>query len=119
MTTMTATRTAVSVTGLRKSFGDKVVLASRLQFGTIWPVGGDQANVPFSKKYFLGGAASLRGWGRYEVSPLSGSGLPIGGDSLVSFSEELRAGHDVAWNTYLPRLAIAAAGGDPGPDPHA
>ena len=26
MTTMTATRTAVSVTGLRKSFGDKVVL---------------------------------------------------------------------------------------------
>ena len=34
-------------------------------------------------------------------------------------SEELRAGHEVAWNTYLPRLAIAAAGGDPGPDPHA
>ena len=26
MTTMTATRTAVSVTGLQKSFGDKVVL---------------------------------------------------------------------------------------------
>ena len=26
MTTMTATRTAVAVTGLRKSFGDKVVL---------------------------------------------------------------------------------------------
>ena len=34
-------------------------------------------------------------------------------------SEELRAAHDVAWNTYLPRLAVAAAGGDPGPDPHA
>jgi uncharacterized protein YndB with AHSA1/START domain len=34
-------------------------------------------------------------------------------------SEELRTGHEVAWNTYLPRLAIAAAGGDPGPDPHA
>jgi uncharacterized protein YndB with AHSA1/START domain len=34
-------------------------------------------------------------------------------------SEELRAGHEVAWNTYLPRLAVAAAGGDPGPDPHA
>ena len=26
------------------------------------------------------------------MSPLSGSGLPTGGDSLVSFSEELRAG---------------------------
>jgi uncharacterized protein YndB with AHSA1/START domain len=33
-------------------------------------------------------------------------------------SEELRAAHDVAWNAYLPRLAVAAAGGDPGPDPH-
>jgi uncharacterized protein YndB with AHSA1/START domain len=34
-------------------------------------------------------------------------------------SPELREGHDVAWNTYLPRLAVRAAGGDPGPDPHA
>jgi len=34
-------------------------------------------------------------------------------------SAELRAAHEVAWNAYLPRLAVAAAGGDPGPDPHA
>jgi uncharacterized protein YndB with AHSA1/START domain len=33
-------------------------------------------------------------------------------------SAELRHGHDVAWNVYMPRLAIRAAGGDPGPDPH-
>lgn len=71
--------------------GDTVVLASRLQLGNIQPVVDDRPNVPFSKKYFLGGATSLRGWGRYEVSPLSDSGLPIGGDSLLSFSEELRA----------------------------
>jgi outer membrane protein assembly complex protein YaeT len=81
--------------------GDKMVFASRLQLGNIRPAGGDQANVPFSKKYFLGGATSLRGWGRYEVSPLSvcpttspacenEAGLPIGGNSMVSFSEELR-----------------------------
>jgi uncharacterized protein YndB with AHSA1/START domain len=31
---------------------------------------------------------------------------------------ELRDGHQVAWDTYLPRLAIAVAGGDPGADPH-
>jgi outer membrane protein insertion porin family len=62
-----------------------------MQLGTIHPVGLDQVNVPFSKKYFLGGATSIRGWGRYEVSPLSGSGLPIGGDSMFLFSEELRA----------------------------
>jgi outer membrane protein assembly complex protein YaeT len=72
-------------------FGDKLVLASRLQLGNIRPVGQDPANVPFSKKYFLGGATSIRGWGRYEVSPLSGSGLPIGGNTMLAFSEELRA----------------------------
>jgi outer membrane translocation and assembly module TamA len=78
-----------------------VVFASRLQLGNIRPVANDPHNVPFSKKYFLGGATSLRGWGRYEVSPLSVpdplcetcplSGLPIGGNSLLSFTEELRA----------------------------
>lgn len=33
-------------------------------------------------------------------------------------SPRLREGHDVAWNTYLPRLAVRASGGDPGADPH-
>ena len=47
-------------------------------------------NVPFAKKFFLGGATSIRGWGRYEISPLS-EGLPIGGNSMLAFSEELRA----------------------------
>jgi outer membrane protein insertion porin family len=96
--------TALAIDGRQYlPIGDKIVFASRVQLGNIRPVGGDQANVPFSKKYFLGGATSLRGWGRYEVSPLStcdpatstcgtgDSGLPLGGDSMVSFSEELRA----------------------------
>ena len=34
-------------------------------------------------------------------------------------SDSLREGHDIAWNTYRPRLAARAAGGDPGADPHA
>lgn len=46
-----------------------------------------------------------------------------GGTSLVLRHEnlpnpDLRQGHDIAWNTYLPRLAVRAAGGDPGADPH-
>jgi len=71
--------------------GSKVVFASRLQLGNIRPSVNRPGNVPFSKKYFLGGATSLRGWGRYEISPLSDSGLPIGGNSLLAFSEEVRA----------------------------
>jgi outer membrane protein insertion porin family/translocation and assembly module TamA len=71
-------------------FGDRVVFASRLQMGNIRPVGQDPKNVPFSKKYFLGGASSVRGWGRYEVSPLL-AGQPIGGNSMLAISGELRA----------------------------
>ena len=70
---------------------DKIVVASRLLIGNIRPNGRLQSNMPFSKRYFLGGATTIRGWGRYEVSPLSGSGLPLGGDSMLLISEELRA----------------------------
>jgi uncharacterized protein YndB with AHSA1/START domain len=33
-------------------------------------------------------------------------------------TSELREAHRAAWRTYLDRLAVRAAGGDPGPDPH-
>lgn len=69
-----------------------VVLANRVQFGNISAAGNDPKQVPFSKKYFLGGATSLRGWGRYEVSPLlRGTGIPIGGNTLLAMTSELRA----------------------------
>jgi outer membrane protein assembly factor BamA len=72
-----------------QSIGSRLVVALRARGGTI-----DSSNpevlVPFFKRYFLGGATNLRGWGRYEVSPLSGSGLPIGGHTFTNFSTELR-----------------------------
>ena len=58
--------------------------------GTIDALGDPEIKIPFFKRYFLGGATNLRGWGRYEVSPLSGSGLPVGGFSFMNFSTELR-----------------------------
>lgn len=67
------------------------------------------------------------GWeGREKVPP--GSSLievdliPQNGSTLVRFShsglpaDEVPAHRD-GWNHYLGRLAIAATGGDPGPDP--
>lgn len=44
------------------------------------------------------------------------------GGTLVRFThgglpdEKERANHETGWNHYLRRLAVAAAGGDPGPD---
>jgi outer membrane protein insertion porin family/translocation and assembly module TamA len=86
----TFTYTAVSVDGRHYlPIGKNIVVATRLQIGNIQPAGADETNVPFSKRYFLGGATSVRGWGRFEISPLD-SGLPIGGDSLLAASSELR-----------------------------
>jgi outer membrane protein insertion porin family len=69
---------------------DKFVFANKLNIGGIQPVKGDDSNVPFHKRLFLGGATSIRGWGRYEVSPLSGFGFPIGGLSMLEGSSEIR-----------------------------
>ena len=69
--------------------GDEITLASRFEVGNIRPLAGE-TELPFSKRYFLGGSTSVRGWGLYEISPLA-SGLPIGGDSMMAFTEELRS----------------------------
>jgi outer membrane protein assembly complex protein YaeT len=69
---------------------NKLVFANRLNLGSIAPQGDADQNVPFHKRLFLGGATSIRGWGRYEVSPLSGFGFPIGGLSMLEGSSEVR-----------------------------
>lgn len=66
-----------------------VVFAARGRVGAI--TSSEQpGEVPFFKRYFLGGSSSLRGWGRYDISPLTASGLPVGGLSLVETSAEAR-----------------------------
>jgi outer membrane protein assembly complex protein YaeT len=72
--------------GYHPVFGS--VLAVRAMFGAV--AARDPSRVPFSKRYFLGGATSLRGWGRYQVSPIDDTGLPIGGRTLAEMSTELR-----------------------------
>src|SRR6185295_11242210 len=68
---------------------ERVVIANRVQIGDLEPMHGIEGNVPFPKKYFLGGATSIRGWGRYEISPLSDRGNPLGGNSMFAFSSEV------------------------------
>jgi outer membrane protein assembly complex protein YaeT len=72
------------------SIRNKAVMAVRGRAGSIESSGIEELEVPFFKRYFLGGSTTLRGWGRFEVSPLSGSGLPIGGHSFANFTTELR-----------------------------
>jgi outer membrane protein assembly complex protein YaeT len=49
-----------------------------------------QEAVPFFKRYFLGGSTSMRGWGRFEVAPLSAAGFTIGGLSFLEATAEAR-----------------------------
>jgi outer membrane protein insertion porin family/translocation and assembly module TamA len=69
--------------------GPQVVWANKVRLGSIAGRGAGE-QVPFFKRYFLGGSNSLRGWGRYEVAPLSASGLPIGGFSFLEIISEAR-----------------------------
>jgi outer membrane protein assembly complex protein YaeT len=71
-------------------FGSRFSWANRAQLGNIAASASDPTAVPFSRKFFLGGATSVRGWGRYELSPLI-DGLPVGGNSMFEFSSEARA----------------------------
>ena len=74
----------------RRAFDDRVVFAGRLRLGTIDAMTGE-ADIPFLKRFFLGGSSEMRGWGLYELSPLSAAGEPLGGKSLMSVTGEVRA----------------------------
>ena len=71
-------------------FGPRLIWANRARSGTL--AGSDAAQIPFFKRYFVGGSSSVRGWGRYQVSPLSPGGLPIGGRTMMEVSTEARFG---------------------------
>ena len=73
----------------RRVLDGRVVIASRLRLGSIDPMGGE-ANLPLLKRFFLGGSNEMRGWGVYELSPLSASGEPVGGKSLLTATAEVR-----------------------------
>jgi uncharacterized protein YndB with AHSA1/START domain len=70
------------------------------------------------------------GWDGHDVVPPGASVIEItlerdGDYTLLHFvhsglpTEEEIASHTHGWAHYLPRLEIAASGGDPGPDPMA
>jgi outer membrane protein insertion porin family/translocation and assembly module TamA len=80
----------VGQTRLYVPLGPQVVWANRIRAGTL--AGPSSALIPFYKRYFVGGSTSVRGWGRYQVSPLTPAGNPIGGRTMMELSTEARFG---------------------------
>lgn len=70
-------------------FNENWVFAARLRAGVIRPIKGDRQS-PLEDRFLLGGANSLRGWGRNQVSPVNENGVPIGGNSVLEGSAEVR-----------------------------
>ena len=68
---------------------DKLILASRLSVGGIKPYAGSDT-VPSNVRFFAGGPGSVRGYAPNRVGPLDSDGRPIGGDSLLVGSVEVR-----------------------------
>jgi uncharacterized protein YndB with AHSA1/START domain len=86
----------------------------RLEFSWGWApgAGAKVLDTPQPDSLLPPGASTVtvtvRADGDSTVVDLEHHGLP----------SSLRDAHQVAWHTYLPRLVVAASGGDPGPDPH-
>jgi uncharacterized protein YndB with AHSA1/START domain len=79
--------------------------------------------VPFTRVVFTWG------WDDGALSTPPGSTIveivlePDGEDTRLrlthhALTPDMRPFHDAGWRHYLSRLAVLAAGGDPGPDPH-
>jgi outer membrane protein assembly complex protein YaeT len=68
---------------------ERLILASRLSVGGIQPYAGSDT-VPSNVRFFAGGPGSIRGFAPNRVGPLDSDGRPIGGDSLLVGSVELR-----------------------------
>lgn len=69
-------------------FGDRVVAAGRVRFGTI--LGASRDRIAPSRRYYSGGGGSVRGYGYQQLGPRDIDGDPIGGRSLAEFSLEAR-----------------------------
>jgi outer membrane protein assembly factor BamA len=73
----------------------RLQLAARASAGFILPYG-DRPGAPFDLKYYLGGAANVRGWGLRRLSPTLRTCdpdcrfIPIGGDTMVLGNFETR-----------------------------
>ncbi len=66
-----------------------LVLAGRVKFGLVQPMQ-STSQIPIQRRFFSGGANSVRGYKLDYLGPRNASGDPIGGDSVLELSLEAR-----------------------------
>ena len=65
------------------------VVATRIKIGSMKPLYQDPVT-PLEERFYAGGSNSVRGWGRSRLGPLNAENAPIGGNSLLEASVEVR-----------------------------
>jgi uncharacterized protein YndB with AHSA1/START domain len=93
----------VNVTGVKHAVGEYVEVDAPHRVVFTWGWEGDEQLPPGSSTVTI----ELIADGEGTIVRLTHSGLPDGADAA-----QLQG-----WEHFLPRLAIVASGGDPGPDP--
>ena len=94
--------------------GRRVTFAARAQFGQIWTQG--ELGSPTTRRLYLGGPSSHRGFGYNRLSYQVASGnsnvppLPIGGDQSLLIQGELRVHIVKLWNNWFGAVAFADGG---------
>lgn len=81
------------------TFDDKNTLAMHVDFGIACPYG-NSSMLPFEKRYFAGGASSVRGWSVRELGP----GKFKGTDGRIDFinqTGDMKLDLNLEWRTYL------------------
>ncbi len=69
----------------------RMIFATRLVLGSIQPYGvTDTAEIPRNVRFFSGGPGSVRGFRLNRLGPLDSDDDPVGGNSLIEGSAELR-----------------------------
>jgi len=66
-----------------------LVFASKIKFGVMKPIMGDDVT-PIEERFFSGGSMSVRGWQRSQLGPKNAENDPLGGNSLLECSAEIR-----------------------------
>jgi translocation and assembly module TamA len=100
--------------------GSRVTLAGRFQFGQLFTQGA--IGSPVTRRYYLGGPNSHRGFNYNRLSQQVPSGLPgvaplpIGGDQMVLMQVELRVDVLRLFGQWLSVAAFLDAGDVGGPD---
>lgn len=76
------------------------VLAGRAELGSIVS-GGSTFDIPASRRFYAGGAGSVRGYAYQAVGPRFPDNTPIGGLSLAEASAEIRQTINSRWGAVL------------------